>query len=53
MRAKRLSARRGVGGTYTLPERREACADDFGGECDTLTQGNSVSWAKTSKGTHT
>ena len=32
----------GPGGTYTLPERREAYADDFGGETDALRPGNAV-----------
>ena len=47
-----MIAGRGVGGTYT-PEQREAYADDFGGESETLRPVFSASWAKNSKGTHT
>jgi hypothetical protein len=39
MRAKRVIAGRGVGGTSTVPEHREADADDFGGESDALRPG--------------
>ena len=53
MRAEIASAVRGAGGTCTLPEHREGCADDFGGESETLTPGNVVSWAKNSKRPHT
>ena len=35
-----------MGGTYILPEQREAYADDFGGESDALRPGTSASWAK-------
>jgi len=42
-----------VGGTYTVPERREAYAEEFGRESETLTPGNVVSWAKNFKRTHT
>ena len=40
MRSKRVVAGCGAGGTYTLPERREPYADDFGGKTDTLRPGN-------------
>jgi len=53
VRSKRVIPGRGVGGTYTLPEHREAYADDFGGESDALRPGNTVSWATNSKRTHT
>ena len=53
LRSKKVIAGRGAGGTDTLPGYREACADDFGGESETLRPGNSVSWAKNSKLTHT
>ena len=53
MRFNRVSTGRGVGGTDTLPERREADADDFGGESETLRLETSVSWAKNSKRSHT
>jgi hypothetical protein len=46
MRSKGVIAGRRVGGTYTLPEHREAYADDFGAENDTLTPGNNVSLRK-------
>ena len=52
MRAKRVIAGRGMGGTYTLQERREADADGFSGESETLRPGNIVSWARNSKSTH-
>lgn len=53
MRSKGVIAGRGVGGMYTLTDHREAYADDFGGESDALRPGNTVSWAKNSKHTHT
>jgi hypothetical protein len=53
MRSKRAIAGRGVGGTYTVPEHREAYAEDFGGESNALRPGNSGSWATNSKRTHT
>jgi hypothetical protein len=51
VRSKRVIAGREVGGTYTLPEHREAYADDFVAENDTLRPENNVSWAKNSKRT--
>jgi len=53
MRSKRVRACRGMDGTYTLPEHGETHAGDFGGESDALKLGNTVSWAKNSKSTHT
>ena len=53
MRSKREIAGRPVGGTYTLPEHREAYTDDLGGENDALRAGNTVAWAKNSKSIHT
>ena len=53
MRSKRVIAGRGVGGTYALPEHREAYAADFGRESETLRAGSSAPGAKTYKGTHT
>ena len=53
MRSKKVIGGREVGGTDTLLEHIEAYADDFGGESDVLRPGNSVSWAKNSKRTHT
>ena len=53
MRSKRVIAGCGVSGTYMLAERREAYADESGGESETLRPGNIVSWAKNSKRTHT
>ena len=53
LRSKKVSAGREVGGADTLPERRDACADDFSGESDALRPGNSVSSAKNSKIIHT
>jgi len=47
-----VSAGREVGGTGTRPEHREAYPDDFGGESDALTVGNSVTCAKNSKRSH-
>jgi hypothetical protein len=52
MRSEKAIAGRGVGKAYTLPEHREAYADDFGGESETLTPGNCVAWAKNSKSPH-
>ena len=52
MRSKRVSAGRGLGGIYAVPEHREACAEDFGGESDALRPGNRVSWVKNSKRNH-
>ncbi len=37
----------------TLAEDREADTDDFGGESETLKPGNSASWEKKFKRTHT
>jgi len=48
MRSKRVIAGRGVGGTNTMPEHREAYADDFGGESDTPRPSSRVPWAKDS-----
>jgi len=53
VRSKRVIAGREAGGTYTLPEHREAYADDFVGESDTLRAEKNVSWARHSKRTHT
>jgi len=47
-----VTAGRGVGGTYMLPEHKGAVADEFGGKSDALMLGNSVSWAKNPKRTH-
>jgi len=53
MRSKRVIADCGAGGAYTLPEHTEVHGDDFGGESDPLRPGNTFSWAKNSKSTHT
>jgi len=53
MRAKRVIAGCGVGGTDTRPAHREAYADDFGGESDALRPGNAVCWAKNFKSSRT
>ena len=53
MRAEIAITGHGAGGTYTLPERSEVDAEDFGGESDALRPGNSVAWANNSRRTHT
>jgi len=53
MRSKRVIAGRGVSGAYTLADHREAYAEDFGGEGDSLRLGTHVAWGKNSKRTHT
>jgi len=46
VRSERVIAGREVGGTNTLPEHREAYADDFGAENDTLRAEKNVSGRK-------
>jgi hypothetical protein len=53
MRSKRVIAGRGVGRTYTLPEHREACAEEFGEKSDALRPRTSEFWAINSKRIHT
>jgi len=42
MRSKKVIAGCGAGGAYTLANHREAYADDFGTESETLRPGNGV-----------
>ena len=53
MRSKRVIADRGGGGTYTLPEHREAYADDFASESDALMPDNTIPWEKNAESTQT
>ena len=46
MCSKRVTVGRGVGGTCTLAEHREAYTDDFGVESDALRPGTCVFWSK-------
>ena len=52
MRAKRVTAGRGVGGSEVLAEHREVYAGDCCGDSDALWAGNSVAWAINSKRPH-